>query len=246
MKFNLFKSKPSLKELIPNGFVDIHSHVLPGIDDGAKNIEESLNLIYEMKDLGFYKIIGTPHTYPGLYDNTSYSIKKSFESLKIRKTENIDISYASEYMIDVSLIKMAENRTLLCLKDNYVLTEMSFLSPPNKLYEIIFNLKINDYIPIMAHPERYLFLHNDFKEYHKLKQHGCLFQINILSLYGYYGKEILKIANKLLENEMIDFVGSDIHNIVHIKTLKNERLIVNNKNIEKIQRAFMNTNKIFE
>ena len=82
MIFNLFKAKPTLKELIPDGFVDIHSHILPGIDDGAKNIEESLSLIYQMKEMGFSKIIGTPHTYPGLYDNTNESIKSSFDLLK--------------------------------------------------------------------------------------------------------------------------------------------------------------------
>ena len=78
MIFNLLKSKPTLKELIPEGFVDIHSHILPGIDDGAKNIKESLELIEKMNEMGFSKIIGTPHTYPGLYENTNESIKKSF------------------------------------------------------------------------------------------------------------------------------------------------------------------------
>ena len=81
MIFNLFKAKPTLKELIPNGFVDIHSHILPGIDDGAKNIEESIKLISEMKKMGFSKIIGTPHTFPGLYENTNETIKKSFEKI---------------------------------------------------------------------------------------------------------------------------------------------------------------------
>ena len=100
MIFNLFKSKPTLKDLIPEGFVDIHSHILPGIDDGAKNIEDSLVLISEMRELGFSKIIGTPHTYPGLHDNTKKTIKDSFEKLKNNKPDKIQLGYASEYMLD--------------------------------------------------------------------------------------------------------------------------------------------------
>ena len=161
MIFNLFKSKPKLKELIPEGFVDIHSHILPGVDDGAKNVEESLELIRMIRSLGFSKIIGTPHTYPGLYNNTSDSIKKSYKKLKINLTENINIDYASEYMLEEGIIEKARNNKLLCLKDNYVLVEMSFISEPLGLYEIIYEIKVNGYIPILAHPERYCFLHDE-------------------------------------------------------------------------------------
>ena len=116
--FNLFKTKPTLAELIPKGFVDIHSHILPGIDDGAKNIEESIKLISEMKKNGFSKIIGTPHTYEGVHDNTNESIKNSYNLLKKDLKIRIDIEYASEYLLDNSLLKKIENKTLLCLKKN--------------------------------------------------------------------------------------------------------------------------------
>ena len=116
MIFSLFKSKPTLKELIPEGFIDIHSHILPGIDDGAKNIEESLILISEMKKLGFSKIFGTPHTYPGLYNNTNQTI---FESYSKITNSTVNIEYASEYMIDKSIIEMAEKDLLLGLKKIY-------------------------------------------------------------------------------------------------------------------------------
>ncbi len=146
--FNIFKKKPILADLIPEGFTDIHSHILPGIDDGAKDVEESLSLISQMKEMGFSKIIGTPHTYQGLYDNTNESIKASYDLLQKNIKEDIEIDYASEYMIDGSLLKRIEERSLLTLKDNYVLVEMSFISAPNDLYEIIFQLQLNDYIPI--------------------------------------------------------------------------------------------------
>ena len=107
MIFNLFKSKPSLKELIPDRFVDIHSHILPEIDDGAKNVKESLVLISEMKQMGFSKIIGTPHTYPGLYDNTNYSIENSFNKISKKIDSDVEVSFASEYMLDKQLIEKA-------------------------------------------------------------------------------------------------------------------------------------------
>lgn len=227
MIFNIFKSKPTLKELIPNGFVDIHSHILPGIDDGAKNMEESLSLIQKMKDIGFSKIIGTPHTYPGLYNNSNESIEKSFKSIKNNGIDGVKVSYASEYMLDTYLISKARNNNLICLKDKYVLVEMSYLSAPENLYEIIFELKVNRYIPVLAHPERYIFLKKNFNEYYKLKKFGCYFQLNLLSATNFYGPETTKILDKLLKRELIDFVGSDIHKPSHIIGFE-KKLKINN------------------
>ena len=238
MIFNLFKSKPTLKELIPEGFVDIHSHILPGIDDGAKNIDESLSLISEMRKLGFSKIIGTPHIYPGLHNNTNESIKKSFKKISGKIS---GINYASEYMIDDSLIEKASKKQLLCLKDNYILIEMSFFSAPINLYETIFNLRINGYVPVLAHPERYRFLFDDFNQFFKLKKVGCKFQLNLLSLTGYYGKDVALIADKLLKNNMINYTGSDIHNIMHVNQFSKRVITKHTKSVVEIN----NRNSIF-
>ena len=141
--FNIFrKVKPTFSEIIDNNFIDIHSHILPGVDDGSKNVKESLELIKNMKELNFSKIIGTPHTYSGLYDNTSGTIKSSFLKLKMEEIDGVEIDYASEYMIEPQLISKAEKKKLLTLKKNYVLTEMSFISPPRDLYEILFKIQI--------------------------------------------------------------------------------------------------------
>ena len=234
MIFNLFKSKPTLKDLIPNGFVDIHSHILPGIDDGAKNLEQSLLLIKKMGELGFSKIIGTPHTYPGLYNNTTESIKNSFDLIEKEELENVKIGYASEYMLDNSLIEKAQDKSLLCIKDNYILVEMSFISSPVNLYDIIFELRHNNYIPIIAHPERYFFLHNNFKEYHKLKKVGCLFQINLLSLIGLYGLHISKITEKLINKGLVDFTGSDVHSMYQLKKFEDKIKLGNTKELERL------------
>ncbi len=238
---NFFKSKPYLKDLIPNGFVDIHSHVLPGIDDGAKNVEDSLTLISEMKKLGFSKIVGTPHTYTGLYDNTNESIKKSFNKLNKKKPKDLEIKYASEYMLDKSIIEKAKNKNLLCVKDNLVLVEMSYIAPPYKLYEIIFEIRVNGYLPILAHPERYLFI-QDFETYLKLKKVGCIFQANLLSCVGYYGKSVVKVLDKLIKKEMIDFVGSDIHNRRHVMAFEKKVKIQNTEILKKI----INNNNVFK
>ena len=233
MIFNLFKSKPNLIELIPKGYVDIHSHILPGVDDGAKNIKESINLISEMNKIGFRKIIATPHTYPGLYDNTNESIKKSFDNIQINISKDNKISYASEYMVDNSLRERVENKSILTLKKNYVLIEMSFFSKNEIIYEIIFFLLHNNYIPILAHPERYLYFEENFKEFYKLKSRGCLFQINLLSLTGFYGKRVLNLSNKLMSDNLFDFSGSDIHNMHHINAIKKGKILKFNANKEK-------------
>ena len=229
MIFNLFKSKPTLKELIPNGFVDIHSHILPGIDDGAKNIDESIHLIGEMKKIGFSKIIGTPHTYPGLYNNTISSIRESYNKLK-----NIDfkIDYASEYMIDISLIEKSERKKLLCLKKNYVLLETGFTSPNINFHEIIYKIQINGYEPILAHPERYLYL-NGKNDSFKLKDLGCKFQLNLFSITGLYGRKIIDSSNFFLKNNMYDFVGSDIHNLNQLKEYNKKIKTSHLKNLKK-------------
>ena len=240
--FSIFrKKKIKLKELIPKGYVDIHSHILPGIDDGAKTINDSLKLISKMKDMGFGKIIGTPHTYPGLYENTSDSIKNSFLLLKKNVEPTFNISYSSEYFIDDYIISMAEKKSLLCLKDNYILVEIGFISIPNIFYEVIFQLQINGYKPILAHPERYSFLFNDMKEVYKLKNVGCMFQINLLSLTNYYGEDVKKFCEKLLIENLVDFTGSDIHSIRHINAFEGG---VNRKISEKVKDA-TEKNKLF-
>ena len=242
MIFNLFKSKPTLKELIPKGFVDIHSHILPGIDDGAKNIEESLELIDEMKALGYTKIIATPHTYEGLYNNTSETIKSCYDNLKSNLNSKIKLSYASEYMIDKSLIIKTNMNDLLALKDKYVLVEMSYSEAPKNLHEILFQICINGFIPVIAHPERYMFYFRNKSKYQLLRNIGCKFQINLFSLIGYYGKGITRNVDFLLKNNFVDYVGSDIHNLYQTKNFYKKIKI---SNIEKIKECIENTKKTF-
>ena len=244
MIFNVFKSKPALRELIPEGFVDIHSHILPGIDDGAKNIEESLSLISEMKKIGFGKIIATPHIYKGLYENDKASISKSYESLIKKNDLKIDISFAAEYMLDSTTFEIAKSNSFLTLKDRYVLIEMSLVSEMNNLKEIIFEIQTNGYIPVIAHPERYLYYSKNYKRIYEFKKLGCMLQLNLLALTGYYGNEVLKFSEKILTNELYDFCGSDTHNMRHLQHF-NKKIKLNLKCLKIIEEC-LNRNKILK
>jgi protein-tyrosine phosphatase len=224
---SLFKSKPKLSELIPSGYVDIHSHVLPGIDDGAKALEDTQFLLEEMKQLGFAECITTPHTMNNVWDNTPETISAALTKVEASLALSFKIKAASEYLLDESVIAKAKEKTLLTLKGNFVLVELSYLNAPFQLYDFLFQLQLSGYHVILAHPERYSYFHSNKKEYQKLKKAGCLFQLNLLSTVGYYGKEVAKITNYLLKENMYNFTGSDIHHKNHIKAFQS-KIVYNN------------------
>ncbi len=233
---SIFKSKPQLKALIPNDYVDIHSHLLPGIDDGAKNNEDSFFILTEMKKLGFKKTITTPHTIKNVWDNSKLDIETTYNNLNRDfpiETKDLELRVASEYFMDENFLHQFQSESLLTLKGNYVLVEMSYLNPPMQLFEILFELQLKGYQPVLAHPERYTFYHNNFLMYEALKKAGCLFQMNLLSSVGYYGKDVAIAADKLLGKGLIDFVGSDIHHENHIKSFQNKIIIKNDEALEK-------------
>lgn len=240
----LFKSKPILKDLIPDNYIDIHSHLLPGIDDGAKNLDDSLRLIKALEGFGAKQFVTTPHIIQYFYDNDFQSIKSTEEVFHKNLEQNnisIPVRAAAEYMMDESFVKLFQSGELLTLKDNYVLVEMSYLNPPIQLYSIIFELQVAGYIPILAHPERYTFYHNNLDEYKKLINAGCLFQLNLLSVVGYYGAAIARIADYLLKNGMYNFVGSDVHHDNHIAAFEKKIIIKDTKPLIEI----INNNQFF-
>ena len=237
---SFFKPKARLIDLIPVNYVDIHSHILPGIDDGAKTIEDSKFLIENMIEFGFSKIITSPHTIENIWNNTPKTISDALQYTKENLSElttKVDLRAASEYIMDDYFASLIDEGKLLTIKDNYVLVEMSYINPPIQLYDYIFKLQVAGYIPVLAHPERYVFYHSDFSNYAKLKKAGCLFQLNLLSVTGYYSKEVAKIAGQLLKNNMIDFVGSDFHHKNHIAWFSNPIII---KEITQLKKAAEN------
>ncbi len=225
---SFFKSKPKLSALIPNGFIDIHSHLLPGIDDGSKSLEETETLLQQLKVIGFEKCITTPHTLPEIWENTRDGILQKFDETKSQLSENLQPMLdhtASEYMLGESFIDRLQSEKLLTLKDNIVLIEMSYLNPPLALKDIIFEIQIKGYQPLLAHPERYLYYHKNLKAYELFKDSGVLFQLNLLSSVGYYGPSVAKAADYLLKNDFIDYVGSDVHHQKHVSSFESKIVI---------------------
>ena len=243
-----FKKKEiPMKEFFPEGFVDIHSHLLPGIDDGAKDLDNSIELIQKMSSYGIKNFITTPHVLGDVYPNSSNIIKEKIELVKKelikRNITDVSIRAAAEYMMDEQFSKLLEKDDILTLKDNYILVEMSYFSPPMNLYDIIFEIQLKGYKPILAHPERYLFYHNSFDNYYKLKKAGCLFQLNLLSLTEQYGKDVQKTSGKLLKENIYDYVGTDTHHQKHLELLKK----IGNKNtLKNISYLMINNLKTFK
>lgn len=239
--FFLKKSTPLLSDLIPDDYTDIHSHLLPGIDDGSRDITETQQLISSLKAIGFAEFITTPHVYNGVWENTTQGIQSTLEKTRTQ-LDGTPLFAAAEYMMDSYFFdRLKKQEPLLTLKENYLLVEMSYLNAPIQLYDIIFEIQLQGYKPVLAHPERYLFYANNFDEFTKLKKSGCLFQLNLLSTTGYYGSVVTKIAQKLLDQNRYDFVGSDVHHQKHVNALSTKLQIKNHESL----RPLLQNNQFF-
>ena len=218
-----FSKKVNLKELVPEGYVDIHSHVLPGIDDGARTMDDSIAMIKKFIDIGVYKVVATPHVMGGVWPNSKENILYKLQQVKKRlEKEQVDkfkIDAAAEYMLDENFLNLLEKKELLPIKENKILLEMSYLNPPTNLFPTLFSMQVQGYKPIIAHPERYNFYHKDKKHYDELHQAGSIFQLNLLSLTKYYGESVQKVALYLLEKNMYKCVGTDAHHLRHLESL---------------------------
>ncbi|WP_411030387.1 tyrosine-protein phosphatase [Spongiimicrobium sp. 3-5] len=228
--FHIFSKKRFLVDYL-DSFVDIHNHILPGIDDGAKTVEDSMALIRGFSSIGVHKFVATPHIMHNYYDNKPENIQKSLILLKneLLKNElkNVSVEASAEHMIDDNFEAILEKGEVMSLRKDYLLIEMSYLQPSINFDEAIQKIASKRYFPILAHPERYVYLHNNFAKYERYKRQGVLFQMNLLSLGEFYGKDVQKTAFQLLNHGLIDFVGSDVHNLRQLNHLK--ELTVTNK-----------------
>ena len=244
---SFLKSKPYLKDLLAGDYIDIHSHLLPGIDDGAKTIKETNKLASSFQEIGVSQFITTPHISHYIYNNSPEDIIAKHKETQLSiDSEKIKIPFqaAAEYFMDDWFESHFQNEKLLTLKDNYVLVEMSYINAPVQLYNILFDLQVAGYIPVLAHPERYLFYHKNLNEYDKLKKAGCLFQLNLLAIVGYYGAGITRVAEELLKKGMYDFVGTDVHHGNHIASL-NQKVKIDNTNVAALKEIIAN-NQFFK
>ncbi|MBN2896759.1 MAG: capsular biosynthesis protein [Campylobacterales bacterium] len=202
--------------------VDLHSHLIPGIDDGAESMDEAIELILRLKALGYTKLITTPHIASHRYLNTSQIILDGLKELRIElRVRNIDIEIeaASEYYLDEHFMQLLEQRDILTFGGSFVLFELSYVNHPLSLFEMIKRMQEAGYKPVLAHPERYLYMYKAFEKFEQLKTMGVCFQLNLNSLTGYYSAEVKAAAMALLDRGMIDFIGSDTHKARHVQTL---------------------------
>ena len=202
--------------------IDLHSHFIPGIDDGSQSMEESLTLLREMEALGYEKVITTPHIMIDVYRNTPKIIKEGLISLReAAKAEGIqvEIEAGAEYYMDEGFYDHLHSGEVMTIKNKYLLFETSYISKPLQIEEMIFEIGIAGYIPLMAHPERYRYVTDPQKEYSRFKELGVLFQVDLNSFGGYYGKSAKKNVDFLSKHGMIDFLGSDVHHKKHVEAL---------------------------
>ena len=221
---SIFQKKYFLVDLL-EGFTDFHNHLLPGIDDGANSAEDSIAMIKKFNEFGVTNFVASPHVMGEFYPNTPDTILPALDKVKKNLPHGNSIKAAGEYMMDQYLIDQLEKNNVLNVIENYVLVEMSYFQAPINLAEILFKIQNNNLKPILAHPERYAFYHdNSFEKYKDLKTRGCEFQLNMLSLTPHYGTGIQKKAFQLLEKGMIDFISSDAHRIDHLEKIENIKL----------------------
>lgn len=206
--------------------VDMHSHILPGIDDGSPDVDTSLLLVKGMYDLGIKKCIATPHIIGDLYRNNDETIETALHKLQQACTAAalpMQISAAAEYMLDDYFMELLrQQKPLRTLHKNIVLTEIPYTSEPVNLEEILFNIITEGYRPVLAHPERYFYFHQNFEEYRRLKDLGFILQVNLLSLTGYYGKNPARAAKYILDKGLAELVGTDLHHGRHLIALQTQ------------------------
>ncbi len=221
--FQIFSKKRFLVDLLA-GFVDMHNHILPGIDDGAKSVQESIDLLKGFGEFGVSNFIATPHIMHNYYPNTPETIEKSLTLLKndLLKQEmtNVAVTAAAEHMIDANFETLLEFDQVLPIRKNYLLIEMSYLQPAINFDNSVQKIASKRFFPILAHPERYVYLKSNSRKYRMYKEQGLLFQLNLLSLGEYYGKDVQKKAMRLVDEGLIDFLGSDIHNMNQLQNLR--------------------------
>ncbi|MFN8358251.1 MAG: CpsB/CapC family capsule biosynthesis tyrosine phosphatase [Spirosomataceae bacterium] len=202
----------------------MHSHLIPGIDDGSPSMEVSLRYLSALAQLGYQKIITTPHILSDLYPNTSTGIRNGLAALQQEVQAQgigVQVEAASEYFVDQWFEHLLNQQDVLSFgSSNYVLIEMSFVTPSPQLEQAVFTLQTMGYQPILAHPERYGYWHDvAVKRFQHLKELGCLLQLNVPSLMGYYGPAIKKVALSLIKAHLVDFWGTDLHHDRHLELL---------------------------
>lgn len=218
--FNFFSKSSAAEKLWFE--TDIHCHILPGIDDGSPSVERSMQLLERMEGWGLKRILASPHVTYGTFENDPETIQAARNSLQSALDEagsNLVLGNSAEYRIDELFESHRAAGKLLTLPGDRLLIENSFLQEPPGLDKLVFDLQVEGFRPILVHPERYAYYHSGPDRYRALHDLGLRFQINVLSLTGYYGKDERRMAEWLMNNDLVDYVGTDLHSLRHADSI---------------------------
>lgn len=203
---------------------DIHCHIVPGVDDGSPDAATSGELLERMSAMGFKRIFASPHVTQDTFENTPATLAEPMEQLRAevdRRGLDIELHRHAEYRLDDFFLRQREAGNLTPMPGDFILVENSFGQEPYDMDTVIFDLKMDGLNPILAHPERYIYYaKGNPGRYRDLHDSGLMFQINLLSLAGRYGRTIRAVALELLEQGMVDFIGTDIHRESHVKLIE--------------------------
>jgi len=204
--------------------VDMHSHLIPGIDDGSKTMSQTIGLLSKLEEMGYKKVITTPHIMSDYYQNTPDIILNGLAELKNELATlnlNIQVEAAAEYYFDYAFMQQLQQKEkLLTFGDQYILIEFPFHAKPSKIDDLLFELLMQGYKPVIAHFERYLYFDDCVSLAQEWRDKGVSIQLNFNSIFGHYGVEVKRQAERLIDAEAIDFAATDCHNIDHLLILE--------------------------
>jgi len=216
---NLFRSSSKSTFDLSQLGVDMHSHLIPGIDDGSSSMDHTIAMLAKFEQMGFRKVITTPHILNDVHPNTPETILGGLADVRAeiqRLGMSIEIEAAAEYYCDETFLPLIEQNNILSFGQNLVLMEFGFLSPSQYEAQALFNLQVAGYVPVIAHYERYPYYFGDFKKVDELRERNILIQVNLNSLTGHYGPGVKKMAEQLIKNKQVDFLGTDCHRMEHL------------------------------
>ena len=221
--FNIFRRNKQNTQLFYS--TDVHSHILPGVDHGSQSVDQSLEMLRAERDMGIMRVILTSHVTAETFENTPDTLRPAFETLKQAVAETEDISHmklylSAEYRMDEFWDKQYTLGNQIAMPGNYILMENSFHQELLGLDELLFDLKVKGYKPILAHPERYIYYAQRKQRLEQLHNTGTKFQVNLLSLAGYFGQHCRETALWLVKHGMVDMLGSDMHGMEHVKVIQ--------------------------
>lgn len=222
--FSFFRKKLTDKFPFHELAADVHSHIMPGVDDGAPDGDSSVRLVKGLIDLGYETFTATPHVMEDIWRNDSNTISAGSSLLMDALSQSglhNKVKIAAEYLIDGNFEQLLKDKQpLLCISENRVLVEISFIQPPMQLREVFFEMQLQGYQPVFAHPERYNYYHLQRKSLQELHDAGLIFQANLLSFSNYYGPQVKKAVEWMSENGMIEMLGTDLHHDRHLAALR--------------------------